>query len=532
MSGDGRFIAFESRAWNLVVGDTNGETDIFVRDVVTGATTRVSIGPAGVQSNDESFFPTISGDGRYVAFESLATNLVVGDTNAKQDVFVHDRHTGTTSLVSRHTTGAIANSHCWGQKISADGRFVAFTSQASNLVDDDFNNRLDVFVRDLLDETAARVSVSGAGIEANGDSNSPSLSANGRFIAFHSRATNLVPGDSNFKGDVFVFDLQTSSIIRASVGQAGVEANDESGAPSISYDGNSIAFQSIATNLVAGDTNGVSDVFLRRLNTGTTSRVSLGLQGSQANDVSGLPVISGDGTSVAFFSYATNVVAGDTNARPDVFLFDINSSSTFLASCSTSGQFSNEGATAPFIGFTGSSVGFSSISDNLVPNDPAECDIFVRYISPNSIQPNNLSIVRGIVEQGNVSSLISSDDLRLIMRPGPVFVSSQPPIEIVVTGQSSVSDPLVLCFAVEAGTTSPAIVQRVELYDFEHQQFRLLSTESSTIPDSEVYITPLIARHFVGPGLEVRARISYRAEGPVFSYPWRARLDRVRWLVN
>jgi Tol biopolymer transport system component len=263
ISADGRYVVFTSDATNLVPGDTNGVGGVFVRDRSTGTTSMVSLRSDGDQSNAGGYDPSISADGRYVVFTSLATNLVPGDTNGKADVFVHDRSTGTTSRVSVRSNGDQANNRRSDEpSISADGRYVAFVSGAANLVRGDTNGKADVFVHDRQTGTTSRVSVRSNGDQVNWPSLDPSISAHGRYVAFRSGAANLVPGDTNGKADVFVHDRQTGTTRRVSVRSNGDQANGYSHAPSISADGRYVAFHSYATNLVSSDTNGMPDVFV------------------------------------------------------------------------------------------------------------------------------------------------------------------------------------------------------------------------------------------------------------------------------
>jgi Tol biopolymer transport system component len=229
-----------------------------------GTTERVSLGPGGAQGNGDSAFPAISPGGRFVAFQSEANDLVAGDTNGSRDVFVRDRQMGTTRRVSVGQGGVQGDYSSYGPAISADGRFVAFRSSASNLVPSDTNGSPDVFVRDRRTRTTRRVSVGQGGVQGDSSSQSPALSTHGRFVAFASEATNLVPGDTNESGDVFVRDRRTRKTERVSVGRNGAQTNSNSFSPSISADGRFVAFSSDATNLVPGDTNRATDVFVRR----------------------------------------------------------------------------------------------------------------------------------------------------------------------------------------------------------------------------------------------------------------------------
>jgi Tol biopolymer transport system component len=284
---DGRFVAFASLASNLVPDDTNGGYDIFVHDRDTGVTERVSVDSAGIEGNGYSTLsPSISMDGRYVAFWSSSSNLVPDDTNGQTDIFMHDRDTGETERVSVDSEGIQGNKYSDQLSISADGRYVAFHSLASNLVSDDTNARHDVFVHDRDTGVTERMSVDSAGIQGNSDSISPSISADGRFFAFTSGASNLVPGDTNDLYDVFVHDRVAGVTERVSVDSAGIQGNSRSFGSSISADGRFITFGSSASNLVLDDTNGSDDVFVHDRNTGVTERVSVDSEGIQGNSLS------------------------------------------------------------------------------------------------------------------------------------------------------------------------------------------------------------------------------------------------------
>jgi len=322
ISAEGRWVAFISDASNLVAGDANATRDVFVHDRQTATTTRVSLGPAGVQANAYSEHPLISADGRWVTFYSAASNLVADDANGAVDVFVHDRQTGTTTRASVGTGGLEGNGSSVNGTISDDGRWVAFESVASNFVGGDTNGDFDVFVHDRQSGTTTRVSVDSAGAGGNDGSRGTALSADGRWVAFCSYATNLVTGDSNGRQDAFVHDRQTAATTRVSVGPGGVQGNGDSCSSTISADGRWVAFSSVAANLVAGDTNGRYDAFVHDRHTGTTTRVSVGSTAGEGDNSSGSPAISGDGRWVAFDSYASNLVVGDTNSYLDVFVRD------------------------------------------------------------------------------------------------------------------------------------------------------------------------------------------------------------------
>jgi Tol biopolymer transport system component len=377
ISADGRYVAFVSDATNLVPGDTNRRQDIFVRDRLAGTTERVSVSTSGTQVNGyNTGYPAISGNGRFVAFSSDATTLVSNDSNGYTDVFVHDRITGITERVSVDSIERQGSNSSIKPKISYDGRFVAFDSLANLGSDYDFieqndvylrdrqagttitvaavqtghvyvgsissdanavsfctgekygagdNNGVgDTYVRDFNTGTVQRVSLSSSGAEGNGGSGCGVLSADGRFVAFVSEADNLVPGDNNGLFDVLVRDRLAGTTERVTVDSA-----VPTGSPSyfwglsISADGYIVGFEAEASNLVPGDTNDYMDAIVHNRLTGITERVSVDGAGRQGNYGSYWgTALSDDGRFVAFDSYSTNLVPGDTNGTDDIFVRD------------------------------------------------------------------------------------------------------------------------------------------------------------------------------------------------------------------
>jgi len=386
VSADGRFIVFESTATNLVPDDTNGTFDIFVHDRLTGSTERVSVASDESQSNATSYSsndhgPDISADGRLVVFYSYASNLVADDTNALGDIFVRDRQAGTTIRVSVASDGSEGDGYSFEPAISADGNFVVFQSFAGNLVAGDTNSVGDIFVRDLTAETTERVNVATDGSEGNDNSYNGRISADGRFIVFSSLATNLVTGDTNTYRDVFVRDRQSGMTHRISVASSGSEANNWSVFPRISANGRYVVFASPASNLVTGDTNGQYDIFLHDRDVGTTERVSLASDGTQTNWFSYRADVSADGRMIAFHSAATNLVDDDTNDLEDIFIRDRDTGVTERASVASDGTQSDGRSLFPSISSDGRYVAFHSIAGNLVGNDTnAEWDVFVHEV--------------------------------------------------------------------------------------------------------------------------------------------------------
>src|SRR4028119_1826408 len=379
ISADGRFVVFYSEASNIVPEDTNGKTDVFVRDRLTNTTTLVSLDSAGNQANSPSFAASISADGRCVSFSPPSPNKGPGDTNNPFDIFVRDTLTNTTTRVSVDSAGNQGNGGSDNPSISADGRFVAFTSVASNIVPGDTNNTSDIFVRDRLTNTTTRVSVDSAGNQGNFFSGSASISADGRFVAFSSNSSNLVPGDPNNRDEIFVRDLSTNTTTRVSVDSAGNLGNGFSYSASISADGRFVAFSSDATNLVPGDdTNSSRDILVRDRLTNTTTRVSVDSAGNQANSSSFAPSISADGRFVAFYSEATNLVLGDTNNTYDIFVRDTLTNTTTRVSLDSAGNQGNGFSYSPSISADGRFVAFESTTSNFVPGDTNNNrDIFV-----------------------------------------------------------------------------------------------------------------------------------------------------------
>lgn len=389
MSADGRYVVFYSLATNLVPGDTNAEYDVFMHDRETGQTTRVSVDSGGIQGNSASYGPALSADGRYVAFGSLASNLVPDDTNAEGDVFVHDLQTGQTTRVSVDSAGQQGNDISRWPSISADGRYAAFESWASNLVPGDTNGAHDVFVHDRETGETVRVSVDSAGQQGNGGSTRGSISGDGRYVAFWGGATNLVPNDTNSADDVFVhdrdpdgngvFDEGNGITSLVSVSSSGTQGNSTSQLAAISGDGRFVTFSSSSNNLVLDDTNGTSDVFARDLQTGQTILVSVDSTGTLGNGWTNYSSISEDGRYVGFRSYASNLVPGDTNGVPDVFVHDQETGETTRVSVDSGGNQGNDDSGLCSLSSDGRCVAFTSDASNLVPGDAnGTGDIFVR----------------------------------------------------------------------------------------------------------------------------------------------------------
>ncbi len=385
ISADGRYVAFDSKASNLVPGDGNGAMDVFVRDLVAGTTRRVSVSSSGDAGNARSTAPAISEDGRFVAFQSFATNLVNEDNNGKVDVFLHDLSSGRTTLASLSSDGEQGNGASAVPSLSRNGRLVAFVSGASDMVDGDVNGQDDVFLRDIVAGMTTLVSVSSDGEQGNDASFNPSISSDGGSVVFNSLASNLVEGDAPGTIDIFLRDLDASATTRVNVSFTGGQDNGESFIvnDAISAHGRFVAFRSSADNLVPEDENAhVLDAFVRDMVAGETFLVSVSSSGEQGNaDTCCSGGISANGRYVSFRSDATNLVSGDTNRAADVFVRDLLAGTTIRASISANGEEGqplreNHQAT---ISGDGRFVPFASFASNLVPGDVnGTQDVFVR----------------------------------------------------------------------------------------------------------------------------------------------------------
>jgi Tol biopolymer transport system component len=387
-AGTGRFVVYESDASNLVKGDTNGVSDIFLRDRQYKKTYRISAGPINpatgrpVQANGPSHSARgITPDGKFVAFESFATNLVHNDFNGTWDVFVRSRPAKATYRVSVSSNEVAGNGPSADPVITSGGRLVAFESSASNLVPNDSNGAVtDVFLRDRANGVTSLVSQSTNGVHGNGSSSDPFISGDGRFVVFESSASNLVPNDTNGETDIFVRDRQNGTTSRVSVNTSEVQGNAGSYSARITPDGRYVTFESFSSNLTGGvDDNHVADVFVRDRQIGFTARVSVSSSENQGNGFSSDPTISADGRYVAFESAASNFAPNDGNAHVDVFIRDRINGTTHAASVSPGGAIGNAGSENPWFSADGRYLAFASNSSNLVPNDSGgHKDVFVR----------------------------------------------------------------------------------------------------------------------------------------------------------
>jgi Tol biopolymer transport system component len=397
VSADGRYIAFESKATNLSDAAQAGVTNIYKRDTTTGTTTLVTrvTGADGAGADGDSAAPAISPAGRYVTFESAADNLSPDDDNAVRNVFVRDTMVDATTLVSRAPDGSSANGDSSHPSVSANGTFIAFDSVADNLSAEDRDEFSNVYVRNMeTGETTliSKVAFGSIVIAADGDSYAPAIDRDGRRVAYTSGADNLSAKDANAYTNVFVTDLQTKFTSAVSLPTGGflsqTPSDGDSADASISADGRYVAFVSIANNFVDEPirTPQIADVFRRDIQASKTVLVSrdTGVDGAPAFASSLHPSISGDGRFVAFESAAGNLSAEDT-AAADVFVRNVEDGVTTLVDRApgATGAVADAGSYAPALSRDGRFVAFSSDADNLIPvpaDTPPAYDTAVRNI--------------------------------------------------------------------------------------------------------------------------------------------------------
>lgn len=382
LSPDGRFAVFASGATNLVAGDTNLWPDIFLRDRVAGTITRVSVGSGNIEANAESASPAVSDDGRFIAFQSLASNLAAGDFNGTWDIFVHDRQTGLTTIVSVANTGAIGNGASTSPSISGDGTLIAFESDASNLAVSDPNAATDVFLRNLATNSTRMLSRIPGGALGNAASKAPALSGDGRFVAFESLATNLAPGATAAFSKILVLDLSAGGPQLASLNTAGVAANAAAFQPSISSDGSRIAFTSSSSNL-APVSQTVNNAFLRDRGAATTTLVNALSNGTPANGNATGVRLADNGSFAALLSNSSNLTPGHSGTIADAFVVDLTTGLTLRASVPLTVPGEPNGAGVVNIGSVsndGRLTTFQSASTNLLAGDPNDAlvDVYLR----------------------------------------------------------------------------------------------------------------------------------------------------------
>jgi hypothetical protein len=425
MNSDGRYLVFDSDGKRVMGGTADPEPgirDIYLYDRTTGGMERISVGPGGRRANVPgngggcanpcgSQRPTISADGRYVAFWSSADNLVDGDTNGEPDAFLRDRVEGTTTLISKGFQGAQANGESRRPVVSRDGTYVVFESAASNLIapascglltgctGGDKNNVDDVYLYQVGNGAITLMSGDAKGSAGNGASNRPSLSGNGRKVVFQSEATNLANDGNGATHDVFLRDVGLGQTSIVSTNASGAQSDKASTSPSISADGRWVSFDTKATNFNTADGGGDVDVYVKDLDNGAVDQVSIRSDGGQASGTNGSTVVGGDssisfdGRFVAFWGNASTLVDGDTNGTncknyrensvpcADVFVRD-RAMNTTTRMTSTNGAQGDEESYSPGLSMDGKFVAFDSRTTTLDPSGGSATsqDVFVHVV--------------------------------------------------------------------------------------------------------------------------------------------------------
>jgi len=483
-SADGRYFVFASYASNLVPADSNGAIDIFLRDLELGLMQRVSLSYEFWQGNGGSLEPRIAADASCVVFSSAASNMVPGDTNSEQDIFVRDLTTHTTELISVDSSGNQGDKRSHYPDVSADGRFVAFESDATNLVPGDTNDRTDVFLRDRLAGTTIRASVGWAGNQLSRDSFSAQVTSDGQTVFFVTRAANVVLGDPNDTRDIFAYDVATGSVEVVSLADDGSWSNGSSTNPTPSADGRYVAFMSGATNLTHDSAGPAQNhAYVRDRLTGRTTLQSRGPWGA-ANHSTYNCTISDDGSTVAFTTWADGLVPGDTNGLLDVYLRSLDLGKTCLLSVAPDGNPGDLPSQDTFLGVDGSRAAFRSVASNLVSNDGPHEDVF---LSQTRIGPGRVvcagdltfgdcpcgnpgtrgegcatSTGRGARLEVGGSAFLVNDDLTLTVRdlppnqPALLFAGSAGSPQLFGDGITCVTGPITRISAQQGGSLGTA----------------------------------------------------------------------------
>ncbi len=382
VSADGRFVVFQSDANNLLAGDDNDARDVFVFDNQTNTLQAVSLTPTGEFGNGDSYNPSVSDDGRYITYQSSADNLVEGDTNGYQDIFVYDRLNDTTTRVNVLLDGTQTNRQSHDGRISGDGRYIVFADTGNTLSDmsDYGSDKLYVYDQQTAELTYLNVALDDT--QKNYGYGNPAISGDGRYVIFNSLASNLVADDTNEMADIFVYDRQTGLTQRVNVASDGTQANYHAYDPNISSDGRYVTFYSSADNLVDADTNGQADIFMHDMFTGDTTRISTATDGTQANGSSDSAVFSPDGQYVIYRSMARNLVDGDTNGKSDIFIYDLAQGTTQRLILDQQG---NHHSYNPVISHGGQVIVFNSLASNLVDDDTNnQSDIFIYQLGQDA----------------------------------------------------------------------------------------------------------------------------------------------------
>lgn len=380
-SADGRYVTFYSSASNLVTGDNNGKEDIFLKDTLNGTVTRINMRDNGTESNGSVYESYISSNGRYVVYSSTDSSIVSSPYHTGIEVFLYDRTNATTTLVSK-VGSSESNNHSYARGISSDGRFVLIKSAASNLVSGDTNGQFDLFLKDMTTGTYRVVNPNSSG-NPSGYVGQVDMNCDGSMIAFASYSTTVVGSNATSsvwsQSDIFLTDFRNGSTT-TNLTSSG---NGYSDFPQISCDGTATVYESTSTNVAPSDTNNQSDVFLYDLSDNITKLVSSTASGTIGSAVSIRPYVSDHGKFVAFMSTSTNLdTSGGYMPAGQVFLKNMDSGAVNLISREQDGTAPTYQSEPTNISFDGKTVFFQTTDSNIVSGDTNSAnDIFKTSIN-------------------------------------------------------------------------------------------------------------------------------------------------------
>lgn len=379
MSQNGAWIVFTSAASNLLQGESNGQKEVFSYFLATREVRHLSIPGGGGLGNGSSEANGISSDGRWVLLTSQASNFASNDQNSASDVFLFDQLNGELLLVSAGLSGAPGNGASLGRDLTPDGRFVVFSSSASDLTSDD-DAAWDVFVWDRTTGVTERISMGPGDQQTNVQSGSHAhISEDARYVSFHSQSDLLSPGDKNGAFDIFLSDRMTKVTSRVSRSLAGGETDGNVFVLGMSDDARYFSSYAAATDLVEDDTNALSDVFLLDRTLGTTTRVNLGVDGQQANAGSSTASLSSDGRYLTFASRASNLIGNVDGKSQASFLYDLQTTRLLNLSLSRDGAPGNADSQVAQVSRSGRCYVLASAATNLSPESTEDTivDLFV-----------------------------------------------------------------------------------------------------------------------------------------------------------
>lgn len=523
-SADARYIGFISLATNIVEEVVTADTrclpsllciDVFLHDRVANTTIRLSDGMDGLQANNSSFEPQLSSDGQTVHFTSHADDLVPGDTNFANgyygvDGFVWHRGTQQITRETLRSDGEQISTNSYSYMPGA-GTHIYFQTDAPSVVPGVVADEIEVYRRDLATGVVTHIPLAHNNNRMNGKLINLQADNAGRYVVFTSYSDNILSNDTNGVQDVFVHDTQSGVTRLVSRTPSGQFPNGDSGAPMVSPNGTHIVFRSAASNLVTGDTNGVSDVFMYAISSQQVTRVSVTESGGQANGRSKDPAVCNDGKFISFASGASNLIAGDTNDQYDVFLQHVESGAMVAVTRAANGTWGNDrGHKSRFIDDC-SAILFASDASNLIPNDTnADRDLFYRTISisadlstsyqsatptasPNDVITYTVNLINsgGEATTINYSADLPTDTAFVSVSAPTTYVTGTQEFGYVGTLAANSSTTLTFSVQINAAVVTPTAIILNATVTSSEQTLPLVAT---TIVDGFDLYLPVITR--------------------------------------